>query len=128
MAKSKMIMGDNPFKGDLGCTIYGSKTYKLPEYVRIVGKDFSVSEGDEHFKLSGEMDEAALSIVIKPGQLPVEEADTLLHEVIHAIDSCLCLNLSERQVRLTATCLLAVIQDNPEFSEFITRPLGRTNT
>ena len=40
---------------------------------------------------------------------------TLLHEIVHFIDDCLDLNLSEEQVAGVAQGLYQVLCDNPEF-------------
>jgi hypothetical protein len=45
--------------------------------------------------------------------------DTLLHETCHAIDETLCLRMTERQVSNLATVLLAVLRDNPKFTQFL---------
>jgi hypothetical protein len=69
----------------------------------------------------GEFDPALQKIIVRKGQPLETEQDTLLHEVIHAIDSELNLNLSEKQVRGSATGLLAVLKDNPKFYSYLRR-------
>lgn len=48
--------------------------------------------------------------------LPLDEkSDTVLHEVIHAVDHQMDTDLTETQVRRIATGLCAVFKDNPKF-------------
>ena len=44
-----------------------------------------------------------------------EKSDTVLHEVIHAVDHQMDTDLTETQVRRIATGLCAVFKDNPKF-------------
>lgn len=100
-----------------------SESLCLPKKIRVFGKDFSVGKAylEQGFQDCGQTDEGKLSILIRDGQPKIEEADTLLHESIHAIDFVMDLELTERQVRLLATGLIGVFQDNPEFAEFVTK-------
>lgn len=52
-------------------------------------------------------------IQVKAGQTPVEEVDTLLHEVIHAIEHKNGVEYKEEWVHPIATGLVAVFRDNP---------------
>lgn len=45
--------------------------------------------------------------------------DTLLHEVIHAIDAVADLDLSEAQVRATATSLRGFFRANPNIAQWL---------
>lgn len=49
-----------------------------------------------------------------------EETNTnvLLHECLHAISDALDLELSERQVNVTATALIAFARDNPKHARY----------
>ena len=58
-------------------------------------------------------------IFLRPNQSEDQARDTLLHEVIHAIDNVDSLNLSEEQVRRIATGLRAVFTSNPEFARWV---------
>lgn len=69
----------------------------------------------------GEFDPTLQKITVRKGQPLETEQDTLLHEVTHAIDSELNLNLNEKQVRGLATGLLAVLKDNPKFYTYLRR-------
>jgi len=66
-----------------------------------------------------------MEITIKDDQHPIEEADTVLHEVIHGIDNIIGLGLEETQVRHLASSLIGVFLDNPEFSQWLITPYER---
>lgn len=55
-----------------------------------------------------------------------EETNTnvLLHEILHAVSDAYDLELSERQVNVLATALIALARDNPEYARrfFISAP------
>lgn len=52
-------------------------------------------------------------------QDPEQLADTLLHEVLHAIDYTLNMDLTEHQIHVLAAALYAVIADNPELISYL---------
>jgi len=91
---------------------------------RVIGKTYGISfvsgkpldDGD-----LGELDPAKQRITIRKGQPLEQEQDTVLHEVIHAVDCEGNLGLSERQVRGLGTILLGVMKDNPAFVRYLTR-------
>lgn len=92
--------------------------------LRVIGKTYEVHrvsgkplEEDD----LGELDPALQKITIRKGQPLETEQDTLLHEVFHAVDNELNLNLSEKQVRGLATGFLAVLKDNPRFYIYLRR-------
>lgn len=95
-----------------------------PYAVRVIGKTYDIHyvsgkplEEDD----LGELDPALQRITIKKGQPLETEQDTVLHEALHAVDSELNLNLSEKQVRGLATGILAVLKDNPKFYQYLRR-------
>ena len=58
-------------------------------------------------------------IKLRKGQSKIDEADTLLHECIHALDERFQLNLTERQVYCTTVGLLSMLQDNPIMLQYL---------
>jgi hypothetical protein len=62
-------------------------------------------------------------IDIRAGQLPIDQTDTVLHEVFHAILYCQGRehggDTEETYVRALATGLVATLKDNPEFAEWL---------
>ena len=76
----------------------------------------------------GFCDNADLSILVESSQPLVEQQDTLLHEVLHAIAYQGGLTLppaaEEKVVRLLATGLIATFADNPQFYAYL-KPNGQ---
>lgn len=100
--------------------------------IDIIGKPYAVAfvpEGhdglkdgpDDNEPGSGRCDSDKQEIYVEKGQPLESEQDTVLHEVLHAVDHAFCIALTELQVRQTATGLLAVLKDNPEFLEYLAR-------
>lgn len=89
--------------------------------VRIFGRDFQVNfKPAEHMVDDlGTTHANDSKIDIRMGQSPLEERDTVLHEVIHAIDHTMEIGLKEKQVVVLAHGLIGVFQDNPEFAKYI---------
>lgn len=99
-----------------------------PFSVRVLGKVFLIAfipqnplSNDETF---GHCDMAKQVINIHDGLTPTEEADTVLHEVIHAIDETIGTGLTEHQVHHLACGLFGVFQDNPELAEYLAENKG----
>lgn len=92
-----------------------------PKRIRILGKRFTVSypeavEGD----LVGECDTDSQTIAVQD-KLPLEsEQDTLIHEVLHAIDEMVDSKLRESQVKRLATGLLAILRENDDLARYLT--------
>lgn len=101
-----------------------------PDAVRIFGRNYSFNYVPEYMGLQecGTTDNHNLLINIKEHQLPLEEVDTVLHEVIHAIEYTMDLEMSEHQVRALATGLIGVFQDNPKFGKYITEPKSTSHS
>lgn len=68
-------------------------------------------------------------IVIRDGLLPIEEADTLIHEVMHALIASAGLTIPDTEeepiVRAIASTLTGVLADNPSFRRYINYLLSR---
>lgn len=69
--------------------------------------------------LNGECDTDKQKILVRDGQPLESEQDTLLHEVLHAIDEAMGLKMKEAQVKGAATGLLAVLKRNPAFTAYL---------
>ena len=95
---------------------------KRPESVRLLGRTYDIkyvngsalADGHDF----GQIIYPLHLITILDGQTPVEEADTVLHELIHAIDLTMGLDMSEHQVHHLATGLMALFQDNPDIAKY----------
>jgi hypothetical protein len=94
---------------------------KRPERLRILGKRFVVHWVEELGGLNGEADCDGLEIsVVKSLKLDTEQ-DILLHEVLHAVEGQMGLDLEDTVIERLATGLLAVIKDNPGFVSYLRR-------
>ena len=97
----------------------------LPKSIKIVGKTYAVEEIPELEEDCGACYDTKQLIKIA-ADLPQElSQDTLLHEVLHAIDFQMHLNLKERHISAMASGLIAVIKENPEFVKYLLLPTGK---
>jgi hypothetical protein len=71
--------------------------------LNIIGREYEVVYLDDLKDVIGDCDCDNLKIRIKNGQPPSLETDTVLHEVVHAIDNAMQLNMTERQVYCVTT-------------------------
>ena len=93
-----------------------------PRTVRVIGKTFAIEyvEAVDDEGNSGEHRRDDQLIKIKLKQHPETLRETLLHEVIHAIDEQLDLGMKEQQVHRLAIGLFQVLRENGDFVRFIT--------
>lgn len=90
----------------------------LPVEIKIIGKTYKVESVPE-------MDDCGLCYDTKQlikisEELPQElSQDTLLHEVMHAIDFQMHTNMKERQISAMAAGLTAVFKENPALVKFL---------
>ena len=99
-----------------------------PTKLKVLGKPFTVkwlTDGLDN-ELVGECDSDKQVISVRDGQPLEQEQDTLLHEVIHAIEEAMGLKMREAQVKGCATGLLAVLKDNPRLGSYLRRKNGPT--
>jgi len=87
--------------------------------LKIIGKtyNFQVVDKVDDADSLGECNDVLQRILVKSDQKPDQLMDTILHEVVHAIDYQMHLGMTERQVHAVAAGLTAVFLDNPNFSE-----------
>ena len=92
----------------------------LPKVLRIVGKNYAVIQTETPMVDDcGQCDDNKQEIKISQGMAHDLERDTLLHEAIHAIDYCMQLNMSEKQVCGMGTALYALLGDNPDLLKYL---------
>lgn len=100
---------------------------KRPKSIRLGGRPFSFRYRAEKEMpdVAGECHYGKALIDIREGQLPIDETDTVLHEVFHAILYCQGREyggkVEEAYVRALATGLTVALQDNPKFAEWLLR-------
>jgi hypothetical protein len=89
--------------------------------LKIVGKRYKLIYDAKMQDDCGECDNNKQSITLKK-EMPFDlELDTIIHEVTHAIDYQMNLEMSERQVHGVGAGLAAVLIDNPKFIDYLNR-------
>jgi hypothetical protein len=93
----------------------------IPTSLTVIGKEYTVqmltvAEFPDSY---GETHTGKGTIKIQEGQTLYDEADTLLHETIHALDERFQMNLTERQVYCTTVGLLSLLRDNPDMLQYL---------
>lgn len=94
-----------------------------PTQIRVVGKTYAVLFVDEvdSEDSNGEHDLQRQEIKVKNAIHPELAMDTLLHEVLHAIDEQLDLRLKHKQVHALAVGILQVLRENDHLVKFLTK-------
>lgn len=93
--------------------------------IRILGKTYGLRFVDKVEMEGGDPKESLMGLCTNDKQdiqVSVHQPqdalkDTILHEIIHAVDYQMQLGLKERQVHGMASGLVAVFLDNPEFTK-----------
>lgn len=96
-----------------------------PKVIKVMGKNYHIkfvaTSPIAHENL-GQCDHKKMLICIEEDQVPVEELDTVIHEVLHAIWYQMSIGEGPMEeepiVRRTANGLLQVILDNPEMLKY----------
>jgi hypothetical protein len=91
-----------------------------PKVVRVMGRDYHMkyvkTSAIAHENL-GQCDHKKMTIAITEDQVPVEELDTIIHEILHAIWYQMSIGEGPMEeepiVRRSANGILQVILDNP---------------
>lgn len=94
---------------------------KAPKRVKVIGKTYTIDyldKIDDEDNL-GEHDFTKQRILIRKEQHFEALRDTVMHEVMHAIDEQMSLSLKESQVHALASGLLQLIRENPKFIRFL---------
>lgn len=85
----------------------------IPVSVDILGQRYTVLHEAPSDDGAGECHTDSNLIRVHPAHGEPAQRDTLLHEIVHAIDEALQTSLRERQVRLLSTGLQCVLRSNP---------------
>lgn len=96
---------------------------KPPKEVRVLGRQYRIALTELDEGIAGLCHNGPALIEAHKGLAPIDLADTLVHEVFHAIlwrqgreENAAT---EERFVRALATGLIAVLQDNPDFAKWL---------
>lgn len=90
----------------------------VPTSVRILGKEYEVKVIPD-FEDCGQCDDLKQELRLQANMPMALEQDTLLHEIIHALDFSIKTHMKERQVSALASGLIAVFRDNPDFVAYL---------
>jgi len=90
----------------------------LLKSLKIVGKRYKISVKD-NFEDCGQCDDNKQLITFQKGMPKDLELDTIIHEITHAIDYQMNLDMSERQVHGVGAGLAAVLIDNPKLIDYL---------
>jgi hypothetical protein len=92
-----------------------------------MGRDYQIIfDHDSPLELTnlGICNNQMMIIAIKDGQHPVEEADTLVHEIFHAVWYCMSIAMTgageEEIVRRLSSGFTSVLMDNPQLLKYLT--------
>lgn len=97
---------------------------KRPAFVKVMGKRIAVhyvpsgdillrDHADDQDPGIGRSDGLKQIIAVEEGQPLASEQDCVLHEVLHHVEYAMKMDIPEEIVEKFASCLLAVIKDNP---------------
>jgi hypothetical protein len=93
------------------------RTYEIA----VVPSDHDILNNDDGANLLGRVDHNKQRIAISDEQCLEAMQDTLMHEIVHAVESCMNITVSETAVTRFATGLLAVLRENPKVVEYLLR-------
>ena len=94
-----------------------------PKTIKVVGKIYQIVYGE--FQNRGLCEAVKQKISIDHDLPPDEERDTILHEVFHAIEDAMGIDMADRNIRCLATGMYAVFRDNPDFFRYIGERIGK---
>lgn len=100
----------------------------LPSSLRIGGRPWAIQETTKRSLGShGRCDYASHTISVNTGQDEFDVRDTVLHETLHALLEGAPFKRSpeqeERYVLFLATRLTGLLQENPEFAQWLIAPI-----
>lgn len=90
----------------------------IPKSLNLLGKTWSVTQKKDS-KNFGTCYHGKCVINVNPSNVVDQQRDTLLHEIIHALEVEGQLKMTERQVTGLATLLLAGLRTNPALVKFL---------
>lgn len=96
-----------------------AKTPAMPAELDVFGKLYVVRNEPPSGGEAGNCNAETCVIMVTPTHAESAQRDTILHEVVHAVEQELGLKMSERQVAGLATGLLGVMRHNPHLVAYV---------
>lgn len=92
-----------------------------PESINVLGKTYSVLyvEKVDEKDSCGDHDAGVLEIKIKASMHQDVIAETMLHELTHAVEEQLDLGMREKQVHGLSVGMFQVLRENPDLVKFL---------
>lgn len=96
-----------------------------PTQVNVLGKTYAIEWPPHIYDDAGEQSGTSSArhqvIKVATSHHPEQQQDTLLHEIVHAVDEEMGTKLEEEQVARLSTGLLQIMKSNPDVVAFILR-------
>lgn len=95
---------------------------EAPDEVTVLGKPWQLINNNKYCKkhdVYGLTDACECRIYYSTKTTPSQTRDTVLHELIHALDLSLHLELTEQQVHAMAAALYGTFMGNPKFTRWL---------
>ena len=95
-----------------------------PKHIRLLGVAIPLivshdKPEDPEDEVFGEWDSNEMAITINAECGAVQERTTVMHELIHAIDDFLYLEMTHQEVYVLSQVLYQVLIDNPKFMDYL---------
>jgi len=95
-----------------------------PERIRLLGVSIPLivsnsKSVDPEEEVYGVWDPNDMTITINGGCEPVQERVTVMHELVHAIDDFLYLEMTHQEVYVLSQVLYQVLIDNPKLTDYL---------
>lgn len=92
-----------------------------PKSVQVFGKTYTIEWDSEDLEehVFGDISQKFLQVRVAPKVAGHEERETLLHELVHAVEHQLGINLPENKVRQLSVGLFAVLVTNPKLRSYL---------
>lgn len=97
----------------------------IPKSVDVLGREYTIGMEETLPNMLGYCDYENLSIKIKADQQPDMELDTVLHEILHAIDYSMNTELEERQIYCMTVGILSVLKYNQPLLEYLYKAIKK---
>ena len=91
-------------------------------HLRCLGKELEIQWNQElmgHFGVFGTFEPVRMVVRLGTGHSEDQTRETLLHEVMHAVEHQMNLQITEENIRQLSVGLYAMLKDNPRFAAFL---------